>query len=267
MELLAVVEALEKKTSQERLSWLTNWLQEHQIEFKTQIYASGTNLWVASDKALHIGVGSHFDIVPNSGGANDNGSAIAVCLGLLEKYRNHKTQKIGLSVYFFDEEETGLKGSKAFLQRVGVGGMLGLINLELVGMGNQFALWDLNENSQGRILQTFENQAFANHIPCHRFDKVITNTADHVSFRAAGVKDSFTVTCISEADIRQAALFYEAQNRQADWLEIQNILFQAPLFRHYHQPTDLSIYLKEESLQMTVQTIWQSILRLDKEMS
>lgn len=267
MKLLPLVEALENKTSPQRLEWLKNWLSEHQFPFKTQKYATGTNIWIPADKALFVGVGSHFDVVPNSGGANDNGSAIAVCLALLEKYRAQKTQKIGLAVYFFDEEETGLKGSKAFLEEIGAKGMLGLINLELVGMGEQFALWDLNENSQGKILQIFENQSFTNKIPCKRFDKIITNTADHVSFRQAGIKDAFTVTCISAADIQQAGLFYEAQNRGADWMEIQEILFQAPLFRHYHQSSDLSIYLNEESLQMTAQTIWQTLLSLDKELS
>jgi Zn-dependent M28 family amino/carboxypeptidase len=52
----------------------------------------------------------------------DNGSAIAVCMDIIEKIREKKGQQIGLRIFFFDEEESGLKGSSAYATKYGVNG-------------------------------------------------------------------------------------------------------------------------------------------------
>lgn len=97
----------------------------------------------------------------------------------------------------------------------------------------------------------------------NRFDRIVTNTADHISFRQGGLIDDFTITCISEADQTIATHYYKAMEFDVDRQTLYEILQQAPLFRHYHQPTDLSVCMSEKSIQMALNTVWNTLLLLD----
>lgn len=134
MTCIDLIKQLDYKSNSERRGIIIGRLNELGVEYRKHEYASGTNLIVdlgSGDK--RIGISSHFDRVPEAPGANDNGSAIAVCMDIIEKYRKKKRQDIGLRIFFFDEEESGLKGSTAYAREHGVKDLVGLINLELVG--------------------------------------------------------------------------------------------------------------------------------------
>lgn len=266
MKLLDIVHDLEKGAGRERSEYIKQFLTKYHISFSTQCYNSGENIVVkpTSRKPI-VAISSHFDVIPQSPGANDNASAIAVCLAILNKFQTRRFANFDMAVFFFDEEERGLKGSKAYAAEFGIGGMSALINLELVGQGNQFALWSLNEQSTGKALETFEKSAYDSAIPTRRFDRIVTNSADHLSFRKAGLQDAFTITCVSEKDLRVAYHYYKALEFDVDKSVLQEIMQEAPLFKHYHRPSDLSIHLSEDSLQMTADCIWTTLLRLDTE--
>lgn len=264
MYLMEIVKSLEGRSTQERFDVITRMLTQWRIPYKIQPFATGKNILVQSTHKKWIGISSHIDAVKKSPGANDNASAIAVCLEILHRILKKPFKDLGISVFFFDEEETGLKGSKAYVAEYGMKGMMGLINLEMVGQGDKFALWPLDDLSQGKVLQTLEQVAAEKGIFTRRFDKIVTNTADHVSFANAGSQDVFSLTCISEKDVEVAYHYYKAQEFDVDMETLRDIMKQAPIFQHYHQPTDLSIYLSEESLQLTADTLWQTLLALDR---
>jgi len=265
MKLLPIVKYIESPSSAARFATITGVLETWEIPFEIQHYNTGKNIIIypAGDKPV-IGISSHFDVVIGSPGANDNSSSIAVCLGILKKLQTHKFADFNVAVFFFDEEETGLKGSQAYLNKYKPSNMQSLINLEMTGQGDKFALWPTNERSQGRTLDSFEKIAGQKGIFCGRFDKIVTNYADHVSFINAGLKDVFTVTCISSEDLVVAKTFYEAQGKGASLNVLQQIISQAPLFSHYHQPTDLAEHLNEDSLQMALNAVWETLIELDK---
>jgi hypothetical protein len=264
MKLLGIVEALEGKTDNERLDIIVSYLDNWGVKYQLLPYLSGTNLVIKAQKLPSIGISCHFDVVSGSPGANDNASSIAVTLELIRRNHQKPFLNTGLQFFIFDEEESGLRGSKAFIQKYGTENMEGLINLEMVGMGDKLALWELNENSTGKLLDTFEFQAMKMGVYTQRFDKIITNSADHVSFRKAGLNDCFTVTCISTEDLITAYHFYKAQEFDVDEHILREIISQAPLFRHYHQPTDTSIHLSEKSLVMTANVIWETLKKTDR---
>jgi Zn-dependent M28 family amino/carboxypeptidase len=61
-------------------------------------------------------LGAHYDSVPGTPGADDNGSAVALCL---ECARLLREQKIGSTmVVFFNREEDGLLGSREFVDHL-----------------------------------------------------------------------------------------------------------------------------------------------------
>jgi len=254
------IKKLDHKSRRERLEMVFAWLDEHQVAYRRQEYPGGTNLVVDLGAfPLRLGIGSHFDIVEESGGANDNGSAIAVCLNIIGRFKEKGHDGMGLRIFFFDEEETGLKGSAAYIQQYGVNDLTGLLNLELVGMGDKFALWPVSPQHAGSLLRAFERCARKNNIDAIRFDKIITNTADHLSFRDAGLADAFTITCISAKDLEAAGRYYKALERGAGRDLLFNLLSQAPVFAHYHQPTDTWDTLEEGTILMTANTIWDTI--------
>jgi Zn-dependent M28 family amino/carboxypeptidase len=264
MNLKAIVKNLEGLSNAKRYEAILQILDAWDIDYSVQEYATGKNILIESNHKDWVGVSSHFDVVPHSAGANDNASAIAVCLDILRRMQEFDFNSFGVSVFFFDEEETGLKGSKAYVSEFGTKGMIGLMNLEMVGQGDKFALWSLNEQSKGKVLEGFELTAQKEGIFSRRFDKIITNYADHMSFLQGGMKDAFSITCISQKDLEVAYHYYKAQEFDVDIATLQEIMKQAPLFEHYHQPTDLSIHLSENSLQMCAEVIWKTLLYLDK---
>ena len=260
MQYTDFIKQLDHKPGRERLERIIAWLEEHRVTYRRQEYATGTNLVVdLGASPLRLGIGSHFDIVQKSGGANDNGSAIAVCLNIIGQFNQKGHTGMGLRIFFFDEEETGLKGSAAYTHQYGIADLTGLLNLELVGMGDKFALWPVNQQHAGSLLRAFERAARKNNVQSTRFDKIITNTADHLSFRNAGLADAFTITCISDKDLSAAGRYYNALEGGAGHDALFDILSRAPVFTHYHQPTDTWEKIDEGAILMTANTIWDTI--------
>lgn len=261
------VEALEKKSTSESFKVICEILDEWDIKFSLHHYGTGTNLIIntSNNSKPIIGVSCHYDIFGNTAGANDNASAIAVCLDILQKCRSHSFRNFEIILFFFDEEEVGLKGSKAYVSQYGTAQMMGLLNLEMVGMGTQFALWSCHKESKGKLLESFEKTCLTNDIVSQRFDKIVTNSADHLSFKKGNLEDAFSITCISDEDIAIASHYYKALAFEVETSTLFEILKQAPLFKNYHQPSDLSIYLSEDSLQMTAEMVWETLLEIDKD--
>lgn len=269
MAILSHIEYLEKQNKAGRLQYIKDYLQKIAVEFIVEPYDTGKNLYLqlGKDKPKRMAIASHYDTVPNSPGANDNGSAIAICLEITAWYAQNPLNNLGLDIFFFDEEERYMRGSKAFwANREPSPDLLGLYNLEMVGQGSRFALWNLNEHSQGIALQAFEDTCAQSGIPCQRFDQIITNYADHQSFKEAGVSEAFSITCISEQDLLVAQQYYLALAKGANISELQSLMQTAPLFAHYHSPSDQSIYLEEDALQMTLRTLQQSLRHLDNKL-
>lgn len=264
MTLLERVKELEGKPNHDRFTVIAAWLEQAQIPFDVQLYETGKNIIVPEPSGKpYVIISSHFDVVPHSPGANDNGSAIAVCMDIIERLQTKKFEKFEVLVCFFDEEEVGLKGSQTFVTAYGIENLIGVLNLEMVGMGNKFALWNLNQESKGSLLEAFEAAAKRLQKSTRRYDKIVTNSADHMSFRKAGHTDAFSITCLSDKDEEVAYHYYKAQEFEVEKSVLVEIMRQAPIFQHYHQPTDLARYLSEESLKATAEILWETLVQLE----
>ena len=279
--MLEIVQNLENKSDTERFKFIIDFLEENEISYDIQYYKTGSNIIVGKNNEKtekpFIGVSSHFDVYPNSAGANDNATAIAICLDILMRIKYEKEKDTNfleklpfdIRVFFFDEEENGLKGSRAYVQEFGRweikrGEMLGLINLEMLGQGDKLALWNLDENERAEtVLETLEKTAKNNGVFTKRFDQIVTNSADHVSFRNAKLQDAFTITSLSTKDIEISKQYYAAQDTGASIIALMDIIQKAPIFEHYHKPTDLSKFLNEKSMQRVSGLIWQTLININ----
>jgi Zn-dependent M28 family amino/carboxypeptidase len=85
---------------------------------QTHQYANGANIYATIPATMgsekQIVVGAHFDTVAGSPGANDNASGVAVVLAIARYLKDTPCRKAPVIVAFFDQEELGLFGSRAF---------------------------------------------------------------------------------------------------------------------------------------------------------
>jgi aminopeptidase YwaD len=89
----------------------------------------------ADDGGPFVLVGAHWDAVPRSPGADDNGSGVAVVLELARRLAGRKLPA-EVRMVFFDAEEAGLAGSREYAQAMTLSERarcVGMIDLEAVG--------------------------------------------------------------------------------------------------------------------------------------
>jgi Zn-dependent M28 family amino/carboxypeptidase len=75
--------------------------------------AYGNVVATAGGPGPHLLLGAHYDSVPGTPGADDNGSALAVCLECARLVKAHDLGAV--AVVFFNREEDGLLGSREFV--------------------------------------------------------------------------------------------------------------------------------------------------------
>ncbi len=267
MRLMNIVEDLEGLGNERRKNYILEVLDEQGIDYKKMSYNNYENIIVSFDREKEIGIASHFDAVPGSPGANDNASAVAVTLDILRKFRENPLTNIGVRGMFFDGEESGLVGSRNYVRSEGLDGLIGVYNMELVGMGDRLAFWTDQELYAGLLLKTIEEQARIKSIETYRFPQIsrfLYNSGDQVSFNEAGMKEAFCITAISGEDVQIAVQYFTGTYSKEQLMDITS---QAPLFKHYHQPTDRSEYLREECLQMVSGLLWDCVYEIDRNFS
>lgn len=153
-------------------------------------YGSGINL-VASLAGSGTGVyivGAHYDSVPNSPGANDNATGVAAVMAsarlLIESECSFVPE---IRFVFFDEEELGLVGSRAYATHLTGEGeqILGVTTVDQLG-------WDEDGDKQIEIelAPPGELQEIAASITRHGLNAPLSATStsgtDHTAFREQG---------------------------------------------------------------------------------
>ncbi len=97
-----------------------------------------------------VGVGArvlllagHHDAVPGSPGANDNAAAVGILLALRDRLAAAPPRGLRVRFGFFGDEERGMLGSRVYARTTDLRELLGVVSLELCGIGDSLALWDV----------------------------------------------------------------------------------------------------------------------------
>jgi Zn-dependent M28 family amino/carboxypeptidase len=85
----------------------------------------------------------HHDAVPGSPGANDNAAAVGILLALAARLRALPPRRLTVRLAFFGDEERGMLGSRVYVRSAPLEALLGVVSLELCGIGDSLALWDV----------------------------------------------------------------------------------------------------------------------------
>ncbi|MEA5572174.1 M28 family peptidase [Calothrix sp. UHCC 0171] len=140
--LLAHIQKLnfQRYTNTERLrsrNYITSELKKYGFQPQQESFPGGINIVaerLGSDKkAGAILIGAHYDTVVRSPGADDNGTGVAVVLEIAKLFGSRTTPRT-LKLALFDQEETGLLGSRAFVaQKSHLKDLRGVIILDMLG--------------------------------------------------------------------------------------------------------------------------------------
>ena len=267
--LLDYVKHLEYKSDLIRLQTIKNILKNKNIKFIEQNYTylsfKGTNLIVNIGNLKskkHIILSAHFDVVQGSPGANDDASAIAILIDLIEKTRKIKL-KNKIRIIFFDDEEIGRFGSISYIKKYGLKDLLAVYHLELCGYGDAVGLWPItkiNENSYA--LKTIEYVLKEKKIYFEKLGQLPAFWGDDLSFRNAGFNHALCCSVAPKKDKESIKKFVKSN--------VFQILFKyyagkiPKMFQLYHSTEDKSEYLNEKTLKMVSDVLISTMLKIDK---
>jgi aminopeptidase YwaD len=142
-----------------------------------------------------IVLGAHFDSV-SCPGANDNASGTATILEvarLLSKPEVKNKLQYNVRFVAFGAEEIGLRGSEQYVDQLVKSGeaenIAGMINLDMVGVGDQVVTYNLNDEASHKITDLAEdNIEELGYVYGGHFN---SGSSDHAPFEAAGIPSVF----------------------------------------------------------------------------
>lgn len=259
--LLNRVRLLEGRPNAEREALVGRYLAARGLPFTRHAYAtfegSGENFVVemgAGERTLVL-IGHH-DAVPGSPGANDDGSAVAILLALVERLSRDSPRRVRIRVLFTGSEEVGYLGARCYVKTAALEGVLGVLSLELCGIGESLGVWDaVPPLDQSPLVRTFagtlEELGYRRDESYHVVGRIPVFGSDHRAFAAAGIPAfGLTVIPAREADALRQFIFNP-------WRSAFRQLVKRPApFATYHTPGDRSETLDPLALERTADALF-----------
>jgi hypothetical protein len=253
-DLYSWVQGIEGKDPAGRRNFVKNELKKMGIAFttapfkqelkfqKTSMTIAGENIIVSLGKgSRNIVVGAHYDAVPNSPGANDNGGSVAVLLGLLQSMKGFEWN-YQVDFCFFDQEETGLVGSQQFVKTYADSSIhLAMINLDVNGMGDVVYVGPVGGGDDDLIMPLARGVASSEGIPFREHE--FYPPSDHLSF---GIRklENISVSVVPANDVN---LLVEAvlNGWQIDPEKVPEVM------KYMHTPEDKSEHVSPQALEIS----------------
>jgi aminopeptidase YwaD len=108
------------------------------------VEGAGANLFVdIGPGPPTLVLAGHHDAVPGSPGANDNAAAVGILRALGLRLLADPPRRLRVRLAFFGGEERAMLGSRVHVRRADLAGLVGVLSLELCGIGDSLALWDV----------------------------------------------------------------------------------------------------------------------------
>jgi aminopeptidase-like protein len=181
------------------VSFFTASFDSLRVMGKDTVNLSGENIVVRLGRgSKRIVVGAHYDCVPESPGANDNGGGVAVLLALVRSLR--ATQwNYGVDFCFFDREEDGLIGSKMYVRKfVDKPSHLAMVNLDVEGSGNTVYIGPVGGGDDSLIMPLARQAAKLARVPFEERDTY--PGSDHRSFEDAKL-ENISISVVPKGDV------------------------------------------------------------------
>ena len=203
---LALTRLLESRDNAAREAAVGRYLEQCGVAIARHAFSTlegrGENLSVdigSGDRILVLI--AHHDAVPGSPGANDNAAAVGILLHLLPRLAVPPTLRVRL--LFTAAEELGYLGARVYVREIPLDGIAGVLSLELCGIGDSLAIWDVEAETPflGRVTAALDGLG----LRCDEGYRVVGRIpvfgSDHRAFAAAGIPAyGLTMIPLAEAD-------------------------------------------------------------------
>jgi hypothetical protein len=266
-DLRDIVNVLAGKSDAKKRETVERILRAKKIDYRVQRYLNPSGRENGANLLFELGSGrkelvlsAHYDAVPGSPGANDDASCVATIISVYERLREQTLSHLKVRFVFFDDEESGLTGSNTFVATQPLKNVVGMISLELCGIGDTVAVWDLKEKDKkspaiSALLRTLKDTN-VNHTVV---GKIPRYGSDHWKFTELGIP-AVAITAVprrDEAILRE----YIFQPNLTKWLDRANRPY---IFQLYHTRNDAAASIEEPALQLLANTMAQVIVDLNR---
>jgi aminopeptidase YwaD len=257
---LDIVRALEGRSNREREAAVEGILRAAGLPFSRHPFSTfegrGVNFAVelGQGKDLVIVIGHH-DAVPGSPGANDNAAAVGILVQLARRLLADPPRGIRLRILFTGSEELCYLGARCYAREADLAGARGALSLELCGIGDQFAVWDVeppfDESPFFRaIARAFEGLGYRRDETYHPVGRIPVFGSDHRAFAALGIP-AFGLTVAPGREADRLRAFVLKPLRAA----LHQVVERPPPFHTYHTSRDSSETLEPAAMERTLQVL------------
>jgi Zn-dependent M28 family amino/carboxypeptidase len=178
---------------------------------------------------------AHHDAVAGSPGANDNAAAVGILLHLVPRLEGLVPRGWRVRLLFTAAEELDYLGARAYVEEAPLAGIAGVLSLELCGIGDAVAIWDVAEESAflRQVTGALDALGLERDRGYHTIGRIPVFGSDHRAFAAAGVPAyGFSLVPLAHAEaLRQFVL---SPMRSA----FRALVRRPPPFDTYHTSRD-----------------------------
>jgi aminopeptidase YwaD len=225
------------------------------------VEGAGVNLFVdlgAGPRTLLLA--AHHDAVPGSPGANDNAAAVGILRALGLRLLGAPPARLRVRLGFFGGEERAMLGSRAYARRTDLRDLVGIVSLELCGIGDSLALWDVTPALETTplvraFIQTVEALGYRRDETYHLAAPVPFFGSDHRPFADRGVP-GVGLTAVPQAAMEPLRAFIYGGVRGI----LVSPARRPPPFTTYHTADDLPATLEPATL-VTVEEALERLVR------
>jgi len=248
---------LEGRDNAARAEAVARFLTARGIPFTAHPFATfegrGTNYAVEVGRGDRVLVlAAHHDAVPGSPGANDNAASVAILLHLIGRAAALAPPSLRVRFLFPGCEELGYLGAREYVRTLGTAGVIGVLSLELCGIGDSVAVWDAGSETPflRGVGGALDDLGLRRDESWHQVGRIPVFGSDHRAFAAAGVPAyGLTVIPAREADALRS--FVLSPVRSA----LMHAVRRPVPFDTYHTPRDLGTSLEPRALGLVTRAL------------
>ncbi len=261
---LALVALLEGRTNDEREAAVARWLEIRGVPFTRHRFARADGR--GENYGVELGAGSrvlvlvaHHDAVPGGPGANDNAAAVGILLPLLERLAAAPPRAIRVRLLFTAAEELGYLGARAYVEDTPVDDVIGVLSLELCGIGDSLVVWDAGDETPflGQVRRAFERMGLPADEGYHVVGRIPVFGSDHRAFAPVVPAYGFTVVPVGEAEALRDFVFKPVRSA------LRAIVRRPTPFDTYHTRADAGPTLQPGALDLALRGLDAVIAELD----
>lgn len=254
---LALARLLVGRSNDEREAAVRHYLTVRRVPFATHRFQ--TFVGQSENFSVELGAGdrvlvliAHHDAVPDSPGANDNAAAVGILLHLVWRLAVRVPPGLRVRLLFTGGEEVGSLGARAWVRDSPLADIVGVLSLELCGIGDCVAVWDADDETSflRRVRGALETVGLRRNEGQHVVGYARGFSSDHRAFAAAGLPAyGFTAVPCGEVGALRRLVATPGS------AEVLNLVQRPRPFDTYHTPADGLATLEPAALALVTRAV------------